>query len=124
MNEDTNYLLPGLDDNDEDGPGISYVHPPRIRQLNRNEWFDNGHEVIPFPSYTTHYLETRHTLHSTQVQEGLPCGVVAAMVVLNETNRRGSAHRHSMVLGRNAMFMNLARPPAQARSGSIMDELD
>ena len=65
MNEDTNYLLPGLDDNDEDGPGISYVHPPRIRQLNRNEWFDNGHEVIPFPSYTTHYLETRHTLHST-----------------------------------------------------------
>ena len=53
MNEDTNDLLPDLDENDEDGPGISYVHPPRIRQLNRNEWFDNGHEVIPFPSYTT-----------------------------------------------------------------------
>ena len=60
-----------------------------------------------------------------QVQEGLSCGVVAATVVLNETNRRGSAHRHSMVLGRNAMFtVDLARPPAQARSGSIMDELD
>ena len=32
MNEDTNDLLPGLDDNDEDG---------------------TGREVIPFPSYTT-----------------------------------------------------------------------
>ena len=105
MNEDTNDLLPDLDENDEDGPGFSYVHLPR-----------NGHEVIPFPSYTTRpILETRHTLHSTQVQEGL-FGVVAAMAVRNETTRRGSTHRHSMVTG------NLARLPA--RSGSIMDELD
>ena len=115
MNEDTNDLLPGLDDNDEDGPGISYVHPPCIRQLNRNEWFDNGHEVIPFPSYTTHCLETRHTLHSTQVPEGLSYGDLAAMVVI-KTNR-------TMVMGR-PVYHNLARPPAQARSGSIMDELD
>jgi hypothetical protein len=42
MNEDTNDLLPDLDENDEDGPGFSYMHLPR-----------NGHEVIPFPSYTT-----------------------------------------------------------------------
>ena len=42
MNEDTNDLLPDLDENDEHGPGFSYVHLPR-----------NGHEVIPFPSYTT-----------------------------------------------------------------------
>ena len=76
MNEDTNDLLPGLDDNDEDG---------------------TGREVIPFPSYTTAHLETRHNLYSTQVQAGL-FGVVAAMAVRNETNRRGSTHRHSVIL--------------------------
>ena len=56
------------------------------------------------------------TLHSTQVPEGLSCGDLAAMVVIVETNR-------TMVMGR-PIYHNLARPPAQARSGSIMDELD
>ena len=48
--------------------------------------------------------------------EGLSCGDLAAMVVIVETNR-------TMVMG-IPIYHNLARPPAQARSGSIMDELD
>ena len=34
------------------------------------------------------------------MQDGLSCGAVAAMVVMNGTNQRGSAHRHSMTMGR------------------------